>query len=510
MKKINNIVLSFLRKYNLILLAILGLFIGFGLISIVSYYREREYKLFYTIMTIDDYEISDLEYSYYYQTYMSSFISDYSSYINSLDIKEGSSLEKTIIDETTGQTFGDIFSDQAYQNIMEVYFMYELAIKEGYTVDTLKIEINDRLKELRNSASLKDMSYKEYLSSTFIDGTKEKDLKGIIERQIIAEHYKEAYKESFKPTQEEIDQYYEDNKLYYDVVNYRLFTFSVYNEYLDIINKESYENATNNVGGIVLDNIDITSTKEYQEAEQNILEKVSDFYDHVYNEETFKDLCVEYARTEESAVLYEIYDYSLKENQSFNETKDAIAEWLFDEDRQERATAIIYDENNYSYYIVYFISRTKDIGNYVTVNNIFIPYVSSDPTTFLISDEDKEVVKLKVENIIVEWNEGSKTLEDFNNLIEKYDKNTLYSDTKGVYSNLLESELPSAISSWCYDSNRVSGDIAILDDDAGYYVTYFYETAGDKLNIRICSDLIEYKYLENLRQLANTHDVNFY
>ena len=205
-----------------------------------------------------------------------------------------------------GTTWAEYFRNKTIENILEINFMYEEAEKNNFICENIDEEVNKYLEDIRYSANLKDLSYKKYLSNTFIKNTKEKDLIPIIKKYVIASEYIQNYKDNYEVSEEQINKYYEENKDTYDEVDYRVFKFSVYDEYLNMAKESSNtstvvknEEETDEEANLVID-VDI-----YEEAKEKTLQTATEFFNQVYDEETFKELCVKYTENDEIKEKYE-------------------------------------------------------------------------------------------------------------------------------------------------------------------------------------------------------------
>jgi hypothetical protein len=184
----------------------------------------------------------------------------------------------------------------------------------------------------------------------------------------------------------------------------------------------------------------------------------------------------------------------------------ALKEWLFEKNKETKSTAIIYDEETLSYYVVYFIDRQKNLTEYVHIKNIFIPYETSDEITFTITEEDKEKTKNQTDKIIEEWENSDKTTETFSEIAKKYTKNH---SNKINYFNYLKEQLPPIFADWAYSSERNPGDYEVFDDENGYYITYFDKNSESVLSEKIKNEIIENKFYDLMKEMISTHSINF-
>ena len=76
--------------------------------------------------------------------------------------------------------------------------------------------------------------------------------------------------------------------------------------------------------------------------------------------EDFEELCVEYANEAQQDTYGGEEEGSLTEEGTYYGAPTAIADWLFDESRQEGEIAVLESESLNRYYVVQFLSRQND------------------------------------------------------------------------------------------------------------------------------------------------------
>ena len=119
---------------------------------------------------------------------------------------------------------------------------------------------------------------------------------------------------------------------------------------------------------------------------------------------------------------YKEFDLSLNEGKTYSSVSKSLAKWLFNEERQEKSTAVIYDDNELCYYVVYFKDRYKSTTNTVTIKSIFVPYILTDFNSFEFSTADKDKTEETVKEILDKWEKSEKKESDFDQLLKEYNK----------------------------------------------------------------------------------------
>lgn len=93
----------------------------------------------------------------------------------------------------------------------------------------------------------------------------------------------------------------------------------------------------------------------------------------------------------------------------------------------------------------------------------------------------------------------------------------------GIYNNLYDGQLTGDLNTWCFDSERQPGDVAVVKSDAGYHVVYFQsaterwyaEAEKDLKNQMLCDILtdaletypMDVDYTSIFLSTAGTHDL---
>ena len=514
-KKIKNIV-----KKTFI--AIGGIAIITSAISGIKYGIDR-HNVTKKVANINEYQISNIEYEYEKKLYMSEFYNSYFEYFEYWGLDYDEDLSTQYYDEENEITWQYYFDNMIESQITEKNLMYEEAIKNNYSDDKAVEESVKTFKEnVKQNAFKKDVSINKYLSDTYLPSTKESDIEKIVRKYSLADSYINYYTKTYNISEEKVNEYYENNSKDIDVVDYRIFSFSVITEMNinsatnaisaesqilsndDTSNESNEGNSSDSTNSDNSENENIEDTEEYKTAKEATLNKALNFYNQVYDEETFKNLCIENS-SESSKYYFENYDYSLKKAKSYNSVDSSIADWLFTKGREEKSTAVIYDDDNYCYYVIYFINRYKQEEASNIVSGIFIPYETTDSASFKITDEDKEKAEETVNEIMLEWNSSDKTSEIFDSLVKRYSKDKTTNDD-GTYDYTI---CPTFIKNWGNDETRVIGDMEQITRDEGIYILYYKEDGNETWYNKIENILKSEAYNEHISEVYQSASVEF-
>lgn len=493
-------------KIIIVLLILVGICVTDFKVKSAYYERKRIARVNEPYMSINDKQITTSEYKYAYSLCMNEFLNKYGDKLEDLGLDTSKPFNEQVQDEGTGKTWEEFFITLAQQKITEINFMYDRAVEENYKYDNLESSVNSIIKNMERNAESDNLSMDDYLKESFVRGIKINELRAILEKYETAENYISVYKNGLEITNEEIEEKYNNNKSNYDLVTYRVFTMPVSDEYRRIL-----EGSGKDASKISSKDVIVTNSDEFNEAKKNTRKTADEFYKQVYDEDTYKELCIKYSENNAAKKkLYEEHDFSLHSLENSKTISKVLSEWLYDEARTEKATAVIYDKDNLCYYIVYFISRQKNDGKTITVKNIFMPFISTDLNTYRFSEGDKKKVQEQADKVVEEYNSSGRTEQDFEKLIEKYNKNMYSMDGNGVYKVSSKSELPYAIRDWCYAEDRRAGDINLTSDNSGCYITYFSQNAETGYDEKVREDIEIEKYHKYLNERLSECKIKTY
>lgn len=411
------------KKNGLIVAAIVViLVILFAVIAVVKHSGNKA-----VYFKVGDYEVSKLEYSVYFSDAYSQFVSQYGSYVSLFGLDTSQSLESQIYDGEL--TWNDYFMEQAVNNLQDVYTLYDASLKD----DGFKADIDDELQEqmdsLKELADNSEVSISAYLQSVYGDGVTEKQYKTILKRQLISNDYYNYLKEQYTPTEEELEEEYQNNIAQYTMVSFRAVT-------------ESYS-------------YDSDASEEQQEAAKAI------------------------AKAKAEADLKDMSDADVTENYMPSYLLSVIQTWLLEDGREAGDTAVLEDTSNKCYYAIEFISLEKNTYGTVSFRRI----------AFSNSESSASVARQKAEATYNFW-ENSDTGEDgFIELANTVSDETV---TDGLYEDIFYGYMLAVINDWIFDEARQEGDTAIIDSDSGSDILYYVSKNDEPYWKRAATDTLQY------------------
>lgn len=308
---------------------VLAIVISFGS-SIV----KKQVALKGTYIQIGDDEISQLEFDYYYNSSLNSYLSSYGSLISYLGLDTTQDLGEQVYDSDTGMTWKDLFEEMAVQQMISTHAFVDDANANGFEYDATE-DYESQLESIKEGAESEGVTLAEYYRLAFGEYATESNVKPFIEDTLLSNAYYNELLEQNAATDEQIKETYEAAPENYDKVDYRSF----------IVSGDLEDDATD---------------EEIEELMADLYETATAFVD-AYNAGTsFNDLCIEYASEDDKQSYEDDADYSLTEGTTLSYTPSAITEWLSDASRAEGDIEILEDSTNNRYYVVEFISRYYD------------------------------------------------------------------------------------------------------------------------------------------------------
>lgn len=329
---------------------VLGIVIGV-VFSVVT----KQTALKGTYIQVGDRNVSKLEFDYYYNTSVNNYLSTYGSLVSymGLDTSQDFS-EQAYTDE---MSWKDMFDQMAVQQMTQIFALSDDAKTSGFDYDD-SADYAERAESIKTAAEDAGVTVSEYYKSVFGEYATEKNTAPFMKENLLAAAYYNELLEVNAPSDEEIDAYYQENKLSYDKVDFRSFAF----------NAELAEDASEE---------DISKAMEE-------LEKQADAFAEARKAgEDFEELCIENA-SEEEKEYYEDADseYSLSEGSYYSGVPYAISEWLYDDTRTEGDITVIADETNHRIYVAEFISRYYDEADDENISSV----ISSGKVTDYVAD----------------------------------------------------------------------------------------------------------------------------
>ncbi|MDE7330956.1 MAG: peptidyl-prolyl cis-trans isomerase [Lachnospiraceae bacterium] len=355
------------EKITKTIAAVIGILLAASIIisagvSIVS----KSTALKGTYIKIGDKELTQLEYDYYYNSAVNSYLTTYSSILPYMGLDTSVDFDKQ--QYTDQLTWKDMFDEMTVEQIKQTKAMADDAAKNGFEYD-VEADYESFTANLETAASSAGAGVGTYYKQNFGKYATASNMEPFIKENLLAGAYYEKLLTDNAPSDEEIKAYYEENKQSYDKVDYRSFTFTA------DIDAEADEDAV----AKAMDELK-TKAEAMMKARQD--------------GEDFEELCLENA-SEDAKANYEDADseYSLSEGRTYAGIPSVMAQWLYEDGRKEGDIAVLADETSSQYYVVEFIEKYYDEADDANISSIIASQRVTEYTASLV--ENYEVTDVK-------------------------------------------------------------------------------------------------------------------
>ena len=318
-----------------------------------------------TVMTVGTQKVSEAEYTYYYrQLYLSTYQQSYYiqsqygfnlgfDYTKTPEEQEYTGSDMEAKEDGSKPTWADYFRKTTEDNIAKIKTLCAQAESMGISLDDKDLkEIDSNIEELRTSVADKEngqgVSLNVYFRTSYGSGVNEKFFRELAEQEALAQKVAEAKGEEFTSalTEDEITNYYNENKDDYDVVNIAVFPVAIDED------------------------ADAPVTAEDAKAKaEEMLSKVKD-------EESFVKYAQEYAPEDQKESYADASATVLKavsnETLSSNVSED-VAKWAFSTDRKNGDKTVLTDDTA-AYVVLLLNARYRDDTSTVDVRHILLKY----------------------------------------------------------------------------------------------------------------------------------------
>ncbi len=412
-----------------------------------------------TYITVGSEEITRVEFDYNYALAKASYMNTYGSYLYMYGM-DPATIDTQMYSEE--MTFGDYFDQLAIQKITDTKALNAAAQEEGFQYDTTT-EYEEIIADLKEAAQAEGVRYNEYIKTLYGSLATESRLEDIIKETIYTAAFYNAKSEELMPTMDEINAYYQENRSFYDSVDY----------HMTIVEAELP--TTNPDGSVPTD--EQGNEIPYEPTEEEIATAMA----------AAKEKAQEAAKT-----VATDGEAHINMNQQESYINSLVQDFLFDESRKAGDTYVAEDPAYNRYLVVSFDGR----------------YLNEAPTS------DVRVIMSTLtpsETILTEWQTGEATEESFIELVEKYDEAGA-SSVGGLVTGLSTSFMAEEMADWLISPERKEGDTFAIDveNEANYVLYYLNKNdAAWVINIRevLLSETMT-EYLNGLSAELTVEDPN--
>ena len=446
---------------------VVGILLVVGLVCLVASFPIRTWFTVHgTYITVGDENVSRVEFDYNYNLVLNSYMSQNYYFLSLLGLDLSGDLSRQMFSDTL--TWKDFFEEMTVDNLRRTKALKKEMEAAGFTADVAE-EYAEYRQLLQDQASNAGMTVNAYVKEIYGTYATLSRIQDFVKESLMTTAYYNHVREEKMPSDQEITDYYEENKDSYDSVDYRLITVNAElptepTELADPVEETS--EASTEVGGEV----------EYEPSEAEI------------------EFAMQQAKSEaDEAEKTVLTEGELYENMLNSSVSSTLREWLFDSARTPGDTTVIEDAANNRYYVLAFVDRYLD------------QTPSADLRVIMTEDGNAQA-------ILDEWKAGAATEESFAALADQYNDSTYAGFEGGLVEAQVPSRLPEELGNWINDKSRSVGDAAFikLENKETDYVVY-YKGQNDplwKLNIRetLLDDIIMVDYIDEILQNVEVKD----
>lgn len=327
---------------------------------------------------IGEHSVTKLEFDYYYYLMKNNYMMTYGSLLSYMGVDATQDLEDQ---PYSGEmTYKDLFEQLAVEQIRQTKALADDAAANNFVYDDTE-DYEAILNEVAVNAEAVGTTVKNYYKLSYGEYATEENLEPFAKEGLLAGEYYNYLIEQNAPEEQEIKDYYAENVLNYDRVDYHSFAFEAETE--EGASEEDVEKA-------------MEDAKKKAEAMKKGREEGA----------AFKELCLENA-SEENKAMYEDSetDASLREGAYHSSVAAVMADWLYEDGRTGGDLAVLEDSDNNQYYVVEFVKRYYDETDDENISNTISServseYIENIMESYTVTDQKGELKYLTVEDAV--------------------------------------------------------------------------------------------------------------
>lgn len=427
---------------------------------------------------IGDYEYTNAEFQYFYKEAYYRFSSSNQQYL-SLLLNPQVPLSKQEISE--GVTWAEHFRKLAISEMTSVTAIYDMAVKEGYTLDdNAKAELDAQIESMTEMAKV--YGYKDadgYFAAMYGKGVTAETVRKLVEMRTIATDYSKAQYEGFNYDSTTLKNAYAENADEFDSFSYLY--------YLVEAEKQASEGSETSEQKVTEETMRIALQEAEGIAEEyNAKQKESDIQSAELSETAFREL-----------ITNKLSGADIKENKgisgsSLKVVEPSIYEKFISNDAK-LYKAYVVEKTESGYYVVVFLERNKNEYNTVNFRHILTSAKDEDGNGS-IDEAELSKAKEQSEAILAEFNSGVRSEENFSKLANEKSDDPGSNTNGGLYENVSKGTMVAPINDFIFAQGRKPGDTIIVQNSEGYSGSHvvYYSGIGMKY-----SDLLADQKLRN-------------
>ena len=479
--------------------------------------KSEHFEVTGTMMSYYAHTVYSNYVSQYEQTY-SSFLSSYTDYTvyDFIGIDPNESLDKQVMDETTGQTWHDYFMNMAREQVEQILMYCEGAYAAGVELGEEELaEIDTSVQMIATDGTLYGYSTNSYLASLYGTGVREKDVRAAMELSSLASKYITMLSDEYYAAADEddVNAFYTENETDYLSADYMVFSIdAALDELADDATDADIAAAKAAADEAAQKLMAATTAEEFREAVKAYLTETltvaeeSDETEETEETDETDEIAAEIEETLD-AMLVEDYAYTIDTDlgkwvfgeeggkaAAVNTTHMIVNDSAADAEDEEDTTSTTTDA---SYSVdVYFLSRAASRDEALTYNAAYLALSSTSYT-----EEDANAA-------LAAFEAAGADKDALLGLADDYASNNGCTEIENMRPGFFAMD---DVDGWVFNTERKAGDYALLtgtSDSTTYYFIVYIESEGQKVWYADClDDLVVSLTDEWLEEAQKTHPV---
>lgn len=450
------------KKIVKIISMCVAIVLAIGIVSTVIYNSIANTGYFLrntVVMSTKNFEVDNAMMAYYIKNEFYSFADQYSDYLSMYGLDTTKSLKSQKYGD---KTWFDEFLSAAKEQVNDILLCAEKAKENGREISEENLKnIDTSIQSMKDYAKENNISFDAYLSQIFAKGINEDDIRRAMELSYLAQEYYNDYYEKLEYNDEQLKQYFDNNKSEFVKADYLSYSFTSTNTDKEAAKAESKVYSDK-----------LSACKSVVEFKSTLEAMLTDYYTEANTNEDAEAAKEEIASNVESDMnSLEGTDYY---PESTEEQTD-LEKWMFSDSTKIGDTFVEVPDEDGKSYTTYILVKPMYYDDYATANVRHI-LLSADT-----EDEDAmKEVKEEANKLVEEFNNSEKTSAAFEKIAKEHSDDANVESNGGLYEGVTKNtaSYPQQFIDWSFDATRKVGDIGIIETDSGYHVMY-YEGIGD-------------------------------
>ena len=463
------------QKRKTIIYTVIGVVVAV-LVAALLIWHSGFFQSRTTAVTVNGHNYTPTDVSYYYYQALNTeyMMAQYgmSAFAPSVDPKE----QYTTEEQTA--TYHDKFMQSAMNSLVKVTALLDAAEAEGFSDDAAVQEyVDTQLSSIDSTAASYNYSRASYIKAMYGRYMTEGRFKQCLEREGLAEAYKNAHEDSLTYDDADLEKYYTEHKDELDTFSYDVC----------FINGAA-ANPVDEEGNPLTDEEGNTVTatdEEKAQAMEAARQSAEELVTALAEGGAFAQLALVRADADEKS------SYSGDQSTVGSSLSTTYSEWLTSADRTAGDVETFEIENS-GVYVVRFNGRERAEDAYATVDvrHILIKAETTDTDETdsngnpIPSDEAMEAAKAKAQELLDQWKAGEATAESFGELANEYSDDPGSNTNGGLYQEVPRNQFFTEFNDWMFDTARKPGDTELIENtqsgQQGWHVVYL-EKQGELL-----------------------------